>query len=182
MSSRRLAAIFGSSCRSEPAAALRGLAKRGFPACSCCAFSASNDARGMNTSPRTISRDGAPSSRIGMEWMVLRFSVTSSPMSPSPRVAPRAKTPSRYSSATESPSTFGSTEYSASGSSARTRASNSRSSSSENTSCKLSSGTACCTFWNALIASPPTRRVGLVGEAYCGYSFSRSSKRRSMWS
>ena len=77
---------------------------------------------------------------------------------------------------------FGSTEYSASGSSARTRASNSRSSSSENTSCKLSSGTTCCTFWNALIASPPTRRVGLVGEAYCGYSFSRSSKRRSMWS
>ena len=39
-----------------------------------------------------------------MERTVLRFSVTSSPTSPSPRVAPLTNTPSIYSRATERPS------------------------------------------------------------------------------
>ena len=43
------------------------------------------------------------------ERMVLRFSVTSSPTRPSPRVAPRTNRPFTYSSATDRPSTFGST-------------------------------------------------------------------------
>ena len=37
------------------------------------------------------------------------FSVTSSPIRPSPRVAPRTNSPSMYSNATDRPSTFGST-------------------------------------------------------------------------
>lgn len=69
----------------------------------------------MYTSPRTMSRGSFSGRVMGMERMVRRFSVTSSPIRPSPRVAPRTNTPSRYSSATDRPSTLGSTLYSASG-------------------------------------------------------------------
>lgn len=109
MSRRRRAATLGSSCRREPAAALRGLAKRGSPRRSRSSLRAWNTFLGMNTSPRTISLAGASGMTMGIDRTVRRFSVTSSPTRPSPRVAPRTKTPSSYSSATERPSTFGST-------------------------------------------------------------------------
>ena len=44
--------------------------------------------------------------------MVFRFCVTSSPISPSPRVAPRASAPFSYTSEIASPSIFGSVTYS----------------------------------------------------------------------
>ena len=178
MSSLRRAAILGSSCRRDPAAAFRGLANGGCPASSRCSLRAWNTFLGINTSPRTMSRLGASSSTMGMERMVFRFSVTSSPTRPSPRVAPRMNFPSRYSSATDRPSTLGSTVYAPSGAASRTLASNSPSSSMEKTSCRLSRGTGCSTFSNWLIAWPPTRFVGDNGDASSGCRVSSSSSCR----
>ena len=74
--------------RSDPAAELRGLTKRRWPASSCRRFSSSNAATGMYTSPRTSSTSGAPAARrLGTTAMVATFAVTSSPTWPSPRVA-----------------------------------------------------------------------------------------------
>jgi hypothetical protein len=49
----------------------------------------------MNTSPRTSIRSGTslPESRSGMLRIVRTFAVTSSPTTPSPRVAARVKRP-----------------------------------------------------------------------------------------
>jgi hypothetical protein len=52
------ATIFGSSCLSVPAAALRGLAKVGRPASSRSALSAAKASFGMKISPRTSSVAG----------------------------------------------------------------------------------------------------------------------------
>ena len=62
------------------------------------------------TPPRTMSLAGAFSSVSGRFRSVRRFSVTSSPVTPSPRVAPRTNTPFSYSSDMDRPSIFGSTE------------------------------------------------------------------------
>ena len=83
----------------------------------------------MYTSPRTSKKGTGSLSTLGTQRMVRMFSVTSSPVTPSPRVEPRTNRPSRYSSATESPSNLGSTTYSTSPTASRTRRSNSRSSS-----------------------------------------------------
>ena len=84
-----------SSWRRLPAAALRGLAKIFCPAASCAAFSARNSALVMNTSPRISIRAGArPLSSLGIVARVSTLAVTSSPSSPSPRVAPRTRRPS----------------------------------------------------------------------------------------
>src|SRR5205085_1820276 len=75
---------------------------------------------------------GRPPSCRGTILMVRRFAVTSSPVRPSPRVAPCTSRPFSYLSVTASPSSFGSTTYRR-GSSPNdrcTRASNSRNSSS----------------------------------------------------
>ena len=56
----------GSFWRSEPAAALRGLAKILPPAASCRSLSASKSALDMYTSPRTSSTSGAPAMCCGM--------------------------------------------------------------------------------------------------------------------
>ena len=91
--------------------------------------------------------------------------MTSSPVTPSPRVAPRTNTPFSYSSDMERPSIFGSAEYSRPcGRAASMRSSNSRSSSKENTTLRLSSGTSCVTGAKVLLAVPPTFCVGDVGE------------------
>ena len=119
-------------------------------------------------------------STMGMDWIVRRFSVTSSPTRPSPRVAPRTNTPSRYSSATDRPSTFGSTLYSTCSSCSRTFSSKSTTSASEKESCRLSSGTACVTGSNFVSAMPPTRCVGESGVISSGCSFSRFASSR--WS
>ena len=109
ISNPRFAAIFGSNWRREPAAAFLGFAKSGFPSSSWIALSFSKLFLGIYTSPRTINLGGALGIVIGIENIVFRFSVTSSPTTPSPRVAPRINLPFSYSRATERPSIFGST-------------------------------------------------------------------------
>ncbi len=99
MPSARVAVTRGSFCRSEPAAALRGLANAGLPASRIVSLSRSNASPGRNTSPRTSTSFGTgnssvPVSRCGTESMVLTLGVTSSPVRPSPRVSARTSRPS----------------------------------------------------------------------------------------
>ena len=95
MLSGREAVILGSFWRSMPAVVLRGFAKRGLPAASCSALTRSKSTLRRNTSPRTSSQSGGCSVRRrgGMARIVRTLGVTSSPTSPSPRVAPRVSTP-----------------------------------------------------------------------------------------
>ena len=58
MESGRWAVTRGSFCRKEPAAPLRGLAKRAFPDSSRESLSSLNAAIGKNTSPRISMREG----------------------------------------------------------------------------------------------------------------------------
>ncbi len=58
MARSRVAVTFGFFWRSEPAAALRGLANIGLPASDIARLSRSNAATGKNTSPRTSTRRG----------------------------------------------------------------------------------------------------------------------------
>ena len=97
MLSARDAVIRGSFCRSDPAAELRGFANGGLPASVSRRFSSSNAATGRNTSPRTSRTSGQPDpdSLLGTAAMVLTFGVTSSPVTPSPRVAARCSRPLR---------------------------------------------------------------------------------------
>ena len=96
--------------RRLPAAALRAFVKRRSPAAACRRLSSSNAASGMNTSPRTSSCAGMrlPFSRSGTAVIVRRFSVTFSPVRPSPRVAPIVNRPSSYCSEIARPSSLGS--------------------------------------------------------------------------
>ena len=95
---------------SDPAAAFRGFAKGGSPASRRSRFTASNPERGMKTSPRTstVRRAYSPVSVRGIERMVLMFAVTSSPRTPSPRVAAVASAPRSYVSETLTPSSLSS--------------------------------------------------------------------------
>jgi hypothetical protein len=101
-----------SSWRTVPAAAFRAFANGSSPAAISFWFSSWNAGSGISTSPRiaTVPAAGGPSWRSlsGMARIVRRFSVTSSPISPSPRVEPRANKPSSYTSSIESPSNLGS--------------------------------------------------------------------------
>ena len=98
----RLWVMRASFWRSEPAAALRGLAKGWRPSLTAAAFSSSKLFLGMYTSPRS-SRPPTPGAmaarassrrRRGTSRTVRMFTVTSSPVVPSPRVAARASRPS----------------------------------------------------------------------------------------
>ena len=98
--SGRAAVFRGSFCRSEPAAVFRGFAYGALPAATRAAFSSSKPATGKYTSPRTSTCSGCgaspgppPASVCGTPWMVRTFSVTSSPVRPSPRVAARTSRP-----------------------------------------------------------------------------------------
>ncbi|KAF5034079.1 hypothetical protein DSECCO2_599950 [anaerobic digester metagenome] len=130
----RLAVTRGSFCRSEPAAAFRGFLNGRSSFNSCWATTCAKLSSGIYTSPRTSKNGSGSGRRFGMDLIVRRFSVTSSPTKPSPRVEPRTNTPSRYSSETESPSILGSTTYSGALSFSRTLRSKSRTSSVEKTS------------------------------------------------
>ena len=83
----------GSFCRSEPAAALRGLANAGLPASRIDSLSRSNASTGRNTSPRTSTQRGhrvvrrCRSAGAGSMSIVRTLGVTSSPVRPSPRVS-----------------------------------------------------------------------------------------------
>ncbi len=99
IASGRVAVTRGSFCRSDPAAALRGFANGGLPFSTIDSLSFSNASTGRNTSPRTSTRAGTgyslvPMSLCGMLSIVRTFGVTSSPVRPSPRVAPRTSRPS----------------------------------------------------------------------------------------
>ena len=92
LESSRSAVTAGSFWRSEPAPLLRGLAYSAWPASSRSALIRANSALGMNTSPRASSVAGS-ASRSGIDRIVRRLGVTSSPVDPSPRVEPRARRP-----------------------------------------------------------------------------------------
>ena len=94
--SPRLRVILESSWRSAPAAALRGLANVGSPACSRSWFSVANRDLERYTSPRTSISLGQifPLSRSGTSPIVRRLAVTSSPSMPLPRVVPTVSRPS----------------------------------------------------------------------------------------
>ena len=83
----------GSSWRRLPAAALRGFTNSFSPRSRWRAFMRSKSARSMSTSPRTSRRAGAlrRAACSGSVRTVRRFAVTSSPVVPSPRVAPCTK-------------------------------------------------------------------------------------------
>ena len=98
MPSARVAVTRGSFWRSEPAAALRGLANSGLPASAIDSLSRSKASPGRNTSPRTSTSSGTGNSsvavsRVGMPSMVRTLGVTSSPVRPSPRVRARTSRP-----------------------------------------------------------------------------------------
>ena len=159
----------GSSWRRLPAAELRGLAKVGRPASAREALSSANAARGRYTSPRTSTTAGGdpPSgvrSTCGMARMVRRLAVTSSPITPSPRVDPCTKRPFSYVSEIARPSIFGSTpkrtsrEPSPSCSiTARARRYQSASSSGPRALARLSMGRRCRTGANRSEGAAPTR-------------------------
>ena len=174
----RRAATDESSWRMEPAATLRGLANSGSPWAARSSFKRAKRSLGMYTSPRTSRNATEPRSCSGRARMVFRFSVTSSPTTPSPRVEPRTNTPSRYSRETDRPSILGSRIYSAAPTASRTRRSKARISSWENASCMLSMGTWWRTCSNFSSTAPPTRCVGDAGDAYCGYACSSSVSSR----
>jgi len=107
----RAATIFGSCILSVPAVAFRGLMNVFSPAAARRAFIALNSSRSMNASPRTSIAGGIfpfPLSTRGIERIVRRLLVISSPCVPSPRVAPWTSAPSRYFSAMATPSNFSS--------------------------------------------------------------------------
>ncbi len=86
---------FGSFCRSDPAAAFRGFANGRWPLAVSSSFSPSNAFTGKYISPRTSIRAGGSfsSSFGGTPRTVRTLAVMSSPVTPSPRVAPRTKAP-----------------------------------------------------------------------------------------
>ena len=89
--------MLGSSWRTVPAAALRGLANFDKPCRSRSSFIFWKPGIGMSISPRTSKSAGMPAFfsfsfeiESGIERTVRTFSVTSSPTLPSPRVMPRS--------------------------------------------------------------------------------------------
>ncbi len=87
--------LFSRFWRSEPDAALRGFANSRSPASACTALRRSNASSLKNTSPRTSTIGGgfSVSSFFGMPAIRFTFSVTSSPTTPSPRVAALTSVP-----------------------------------------------------------------------------------------
>ncbi len=187
--SSREAVIFESFWRNEPAAELRGLAKVFDPASSWRRLSCSNDDTGMYTSPRTSSTEGnvprflGHLSGRGTASMVATLAVTSSPVTPSPRVAACTRRPSSYTSDMASPSIFSSHTNAASAVSGAARAMRSNhawSSSMPKASSRLIIGDLCWTGENSSDGAP-TRRVGESAVTSSGWasSSSRSSPIRA---
>ena len=85
----------GSSWRIVPAAELRGFMNVDSPASARRSLSAAKSAATCTPRRAPPAAAARPSTRSGIEPIVRRLWVTSSPISPSPRVAPRSSTPSR---------------------------------------------------------------------------------------
>ena len=111
-----------------------------------------------------------------MERIVRTLSVTSSPTSPSPRVAATARRPASYRRLIARPSNLSSAMYSTGGASAasprsrRTRASNfAAAPATVSVSVRIDSiGIACRTGAKSVRAAPPTRCVGESGDRRSG--------------
>ena len=116
--------------------------------------------------------------RSGTAAIVRRFAVTSSPRAPSPRVAPRVKTPFSYTSETAEPSTFGSSTY-ATGSSVssrlRTSSAHFESASAVVTFSSEPIGERCATLRKPSAGGAPTRCVGESGVRSSGCSSSSAT-------
>ena len=84
----------GSKLFRVPAAALRAFTNNCSPSFSRCAFTRAKLANGMSISPRTSNTFGAtPLRRSGTLRIILMLAVTSSPVTPSPRVSACVNTP-----------------------------------------------------------------------------------------
>ncbi len=152
----------------EPAAALRGFANGGSPAAARSSFSFANPARERYTSPSAMRSTGRGSAS-GTEAIVRMLCVTSSPVTPSPRVAAVTSVPFSYVRTIFNPSIFGSRSYdTGSPASFSTRAWKARTSSSVNASLKDHCATAWRTFVSSGSASPTMRRVTEAGCASAG--------------
>ena len=129
----------GSFCRREPAAALRGLAKRDLPASSSESLSSAKAAKGKKTSPRTSINAGTflPFNVCGNPLIVFTFSVTSSPVTPLPRVNALTSSPFSYFKLIARPSTLSSHKYVGAFASFSTRSNQPVSSSASKTLSKL---------------------------------------------
>ena len=108
MSNGLSSVTFEFSCLKEPAAAFLAFANVFLPNTSCSSFNFSNSFVPINTSPRTVIVTFSFNT-FGMLFIVLKLSVTSSPIKPFPLVAPLTNTPSTYSKAVDNPSIFVST-------------------------------------------------------------------------
>ena len=177
----RVAVMPESFCRRLPAAALRALVNNRSPASPWRRLSSSNAASGMKISPRTSSWSGTrfPFRRSGTASIVRRFSVTFSPVRPSPRVAPIVNRPPSYWSEIASPSSLGSATYRiAPGTSFWMRVPHASSSSRENALSSESIGSRCSTGANVTAGRPPGRCVGESGvtSSGCSASSARSSR------
>ncbi len=156
----------------------------GLPASTSSAFSWVKSSTVKYTSPRTSRKSGRPLpfSWFGMLLMVLTFGVTSSPVRPSPRVAPRTSRPFSYTRSSASPSTLSSHRNPDSASSAAVASRSSRFaqdaiSSAENALSRLSIRAGCWTGVNRVEIALPTFCVGESGvrrSGYCSSSFSSS--------
>ena len=96
MRSGRVAVTRGSFCRSEPAAALRGLANGALPASTRLRVELLEGLDGEEDLAAHLDELGmvaCPASRCGMPSIVRTLWVTSSPVRPSPRVAARTSRP-----------------------------------------------------------------------------------------
>jgi hypothetical protein len=134
----------------------------------------------MYTSPRTSISLGTafPRIRNGIAEIVRRLTVTSSPSSPSPRVAPRTKTPSSYVRLIASPSIFGSSTNATGSSVPRrfvTSSAHLRIASSVVTFSSEPIGVRWRTFWNLSDGGAPTRWVGESGVTSSGCSSSSAT-------
>ena len=108
-----------------------------------------------------------------MFLIVFTLWVISSPVTPSPLVAPRTNLPFLYSNETDKPSIFNSQTYLGFGTSFFTLSSNAIISLSLNTLLSDNIGTSWVTLLNPSITSPPTRTVGESGLLNSGYFSSK---------
>jgi hypothetical protein len=121
--------------------------------------------------------------RSGISRIVRTFGVTSSPVRPSPRVAPRISRPFSYVRLIARPSTL-SSQMNCTGppASRSVRSAQAASSASSNTLSSDIIRSACSTGVNWVENVPPTFCVGESGVRSAGNSSSIASSSRSLWS
>ena len=133
---------------------------------------------GSTISPRTSNVKGSLSF-FGIDFICIIFSVTSSPICPSPRVTPFTSIPFSYKQLILSPSSFSSKTYSIFSAVFSSiffiLLSKSSISPILYVLDRLSIGTLCATFWNFWDATPPTFCVTVSSIFNSGYCISNNS-------